>query len=76
MSEKKNNSKSDFGVLQAMAITSALGMEMAFCVTLGFFAGRWLDNQYQTDPWLMVSGILLGIVIGIWGIINTLKRFW
>lgn len=64
------------GVLQAMAVTTMIGAEMAVTVTLGFYGGRLLDRQFGTDPWMMVAGILLGVAAGIWGIINIVKRFF
>ncbi len=64
------------GFLQAMAITTTIGTEMAITVTLGFYVGRLLDKQFHTEPWIMVAGILLGVAAGIWGIISTLQRFW
>ena len=63
------------GALQAMAVTTAIGAEMAITVTLGFFGGRLLDEKFNTDPWLMVAGILLGVAAGVWGIILIVKRF-
>lgn len=64
------------GIFQAMAVTTMIGAEMAITVTLGFYGGRFLDEQFDTAPWLMVTGILLGVAAGIWGIINIVKRFW
>jgi len=58
-----------------MAVTTAIGAEMAITVTLGFFGGRLLDEKFNTDPWLMVTGILLGVAAGVWGIILIVKRF-
>ena len=63
------------GVLQAMAVTSAIGVEMAITVTLGYYGGKLLDGQFNASPWLMVTGILLGVAAGIWGIIIIVKRF-
>lgn len=59
-----------------MAVTTMIGAEMAITVTLGFYGGRLLDEQFGSDPWLMVIGILLGVAAGIWGIINIVKRFF
>ncbi len=63
------------GIFQALAVTSAIGVEMAVTVTLGFYGGRFLDGQLGTAPWLMVAGVLLGVAAGVWGIINIVKRF-
>ena len=62
-------------ILKAMAITTTLGTELAICVVLGFYGGRQLDRVLDTGPWLMIIGILLGVVVGIWGIIKTMERF-
>lgn len=64
------------GVLQAMAVTTMIGTEMAVTVTVGFYAGRFLDGKFNTSPWLMVTGILLGVAVGVFGIITIVKRFW
>ncbi|MHB8155838.1 MAG: AtpZ/AtpI family protein [Desulfocucumaceae bacterium] len=64
------------GVLQAMAVTTLIGAEMAITVTTGFYGGRFLDVKFGTDPWLMVTGILLGVAVGIWGITTTVLRFF
>lgn len=64
------------GALAALALTTTIGMEIAMTVTLGFFGGRWLDNKFDTQPWFLVAGILLGLGTGIVGIVQTLERFW
>lgn len=74
--EKNNPKPKNSGFLQAMAITTTIGAEMAITVTLGFYIGRTLDKQFNTEPWIMVTGILLGVATGIWGIVKILQRFW
>lgn len=59
-----------------MAITTIIGSELAVTVTLGFYGGGILDKRLDTEPWLMVAGVLMGVAVGIWGIVNTMKRFW
>ena len=41
-----------------------LGLQLAASVVLFFFLGRWLDEQWNTSPWLMLAGLLLGTVGG------------
>ncbi len=38
---------------------------VAASIALGYFGGRWLDNRFDTDPWLTVAGFLLGVATGI-----------
>jgi ATP synthase protein I len=40
---------------------SALGLEMALSVAIGFFGGNWLDERFGTKPWLGYAGLGLGI---------------
>jgi F0F1-type ATP synthase assembly protein I len=30
----------------------------------GALAGRWLDLQFGTHPWLLVVGFILGVALG------------
>ncbi|MFZ5597556.1 MAG: AtpZ/AtpI family protein [Bacillota bacterium] len=73
MDEKKPKSA---GVLQAVAVTGMIGAEMAITVTMGFYGGRVLDAQFNTGPWFMIAGILLGVAVGVWGIVNIVSRFF
>jgi F0F1-type ATP synthase assembly protein I len=41
-----------------------LGLQLALSVVVFFFVGRWLDNWLGTSPWLMFTGLLMGIVGG------------
>ncbi|ATW25983.1 AtpZ/AtpI family protein [Candidatus Formimonas warabiya] len=63
-------------VLQALALVSTIGFEMATCVVLGFFAGRFLDQKMGTDPWLMLGGVICGVVVGMIGIYTLVTSFW
>lgn len=42
-----------------------LATTVAAAVALGYFAGRWLDGKFDTEPWLTVAGFLLGVATGI-----------
>lgn len=41
-----------------------LGLQLALSVVVMFFLGRWLDQKFGTDPWLMLCGLALGVVGG------------
>ncbi len=43
---------------------SVIGIQFPVAIALGFFAGRWLDGQFGTAPWLMVIFSLCGIAAG------------
>jgi len=44
-----------------------LGAEIAVALCVPIFLGYWLDLRWDTSPWLLLAGILLGIgiLIGI-----------
>ncbi|WP_061213087.1 AtpZ/AtpI family protein [Syntrophomonas wolfei] len=42
-----------------------LATTVAAAVALGYFAGKWLDGKFDTEPWLTVAGFMLGVATGI-----------
>lgn len=56
-------------------IVSMIATDMAVTVVGGLYVGKWLDSLWGTSPWLMLAGIILGLVAGIMGIIEITKRF-
>jgi F0F1-type ATP synthase assembly protein I len=53
---------------------SAVGMELAVGLLLGYFGGRWLDEKLSTAPWLMWTGLGLGFLAGFRGIYQLIKK--
>jgi ATP synthase protein I len=45
---------------------ATVGSEVLFFLGGGFFLGRYLDHRLGTQPWLMVAGLLVGFVAGLW----------
>jgi F0F1-type ATP synthase assembly protein I len=45
-------------------------------VTIGVFGmlGWWLDRKFDTEPYLLISGIFLGAALGISSMIYTLSH--
>lgn len=42
------------------------GMQLAAAVVVFLFIGRWLDGVLGTDPWLMLTGALVGAAGGLY----------
>jgi len=40
------------------------GLQFAAAILLFLFAGRWLDERLGTEPWLLLTGVLVGAVGG------------
>lgn len=39
---------------------SAIGLQFAVSIAIGAFGGNWLDKKFDTAPWLLLTGIVLG----------------
>lgn len=46
------------------ARASAIGLQFAISIGIGAFAGNWLDGKFETAPWLLMTGVLLGAAAG------------
>ncbi len=53
------------GVFASVGNLLTIGIQLALTVFVFFLIGRVLDNYFATSPWLMVAGLLIGIVGGI-----------
>jgi ATP synthase protein I len=43
---------------------SAVGLEVAVALFVGYFGGRWLDGHFDTAPYLTYTGLLVGLIAG------------
>lgn len=41
-----------------------VGLQFAGAILLFLFLGRWLDERLGTEPWLLLTGVLVGAVGG------------
>jgi ATP synthase protein I len=51
-------------MIQVLGSYSYVGIFFGVAVCLGLFAGRWADRHWHTDPFLMLTGVLLGVASG------------
>ncbi len=61
----KKNHKND-NMFAALSTAASLGFIMVSCLGAGLFLGRAADAYFSTAPWGTVSGIVLGIISGMW----------
>lgn len=57
----------------AAMIANAM-LTKAIILIAAFFLGRWLDQRFGTDPWLMFLCVLVGLAVGIWWIILLTRK--
>lgn len=60
----------------AKSLSDALNLTTSIvaAVAVGYFAGKWLDGKFDTEPWLTVAGFLLGLATAfkvIWERMNA-----
>ena len=50
-------------------------MTKAIMICAGWYFGTKLDKQYGTEPYWMISLVVLAMIFGVWFILFTAKRF-
>ena len=53
---------------------ASIGLEMAIAIAIGWGLGTWLDEKFDSDPWLMITGLILGVAAGFMGIIRVIRQ--
>jgi F0F1-type ATP synthase assembly protein I len=53
---------------------SGTGLELAGAVAGFALVGYWIDRHYGTDPWGIVTGLILGIVGGLYNLVRQSLR--
>lgn len=59
MDEKNKNEKS----WSAVSLAWELGFTIAIPVVILALLGRFLDKKLGTDPWLILAGVILSVLI-------------
>lgn len=61
--------------LKSLGSTSALGLEIAIAIAIGFLGGRWLDGKLHTTPWLTWIGFAAGIGAGVKAVVRVVREY-
>ena len=60
----------------ALVIFTRLSVWIGVPVVLAVFLGRWLDQRYNSEPWLFLITVGVAFIISMFGlIIEALKEF-
>ncbi|MDR0882903.1 MAG: AtpZ/AtpI family protein [Candidatus Adiutrix sp.] len=43
---------------------AAVGLTFVVAILIGLYAGWWLDQKLGTAPWLLLTGLLVGVAAG------------
>lgn len=58
---------------RALAELSTVGITLVLSTVIGLAAGYYADRWLGTSPWLLLLGLLLGIVAGFVGLFRAVK---
>ena len=61
-------------VIRSLAPYLNIGWVFLISILIGLFGGRWLDKKFDTDPWLMLAGMILGIAYGFYYFLKVALR--
>lgn len=53
---------------------ASLGIEMGLAVVVGWAIGYWLDKELDTEPYLMMVFLLVGVAAGFRGLIRVANQ--
>jgi len=59
--------------MMTFGLYGAVGFQLAIAVIAGLFVGQWLDNHWQTTPWLTLVGLLIGSIGGFYNLIRIIN---
>ncbi len=57
--------------LRSLGNYLGLGMQLAATVGVMVLLGYWLDNKFNTSPWLIIIFSFLGILSGLYNFLRT-----
>ena len=65
----------DKDVREGINIFSEITGLIALPVVAGSLIGLWLDDKYGTEPWFIISGAMVGILIATISIAKLVKKY-
>ena len=51
---------------------TGVGFFIGGSIVVGVFAGLWLDSKFDTEPVLVIVGLILGLVVAAYGVFRML----
>jgi ATP synthase protein I len=65
--------KADMNRWVAALRLTGVGFFIAACILLGIFVGLWVDGKLNTEPFFMIGGLLVGLVVAIYGVYRMIQ---
>ena len=64
----------EHSAIRGFAPFLTLGIQLALSIVIFFFIGKWMDGRFNTSPWLMIGGLLIGGVGGMVKFITSVMK--
>lgn len=64
----------DASAVRQWSAMAGIGIEFVCAVVLFAGLGWWLDKKFETSPWLVLVGCLLGFAVGLYTLIRAGNR--
>ena len=45
-----------------------VGWYVGLCIFLGVWGGLWLDKRLNTEPFLVIAGVIIGLAVAFYGV--------
>lgn len=58
----------------ALVFATSISSLLITNILLGYFGGKWLDENYTQYPFGRLFGIVAGVFAAIWSIYQTIKN--
>ena len=65
----------DKGTVKDIVLYFAVVLEIVVPVIGGIFIGFFLDNYFESNPFMTLLFFVLGIVVGVRNLVEILKKF-
>jgi ATP synthase protein I len=72
--ERKDEESSQEQKFRDLGNYLGLGLQLAITVGVMVFVGIWLDNKFNTNPWLTVTCSFVGIFAALYSFIKTVLK--
>ena len=62
------------GYWRTVGELGTLGLSFAMAIVLGTAAGWWVDRRFNSDPWGILVGFVLGFAAAILNVVRITRR--
>jgi len=65
--------KEQWNILRYLNFAFSFGITMTASLLIGYYGGTWLDQRFNSSPFLMLAGVLLGVATSFYALLQELR---